>query len=152
MVTKEKVFEKLREVIDPELNVNIVDLGLIYDVKIESARKTKSHPGVASTTIGSRKQRDSIATPQEDLHHKGTTFSEGSLLRSGALQNDINVDVKMTLTSPGCPLSFIFEEWIRDAIKKIKGVKNVTIDLVWEPAWSPDKMTEEAKEKVGILE
>lgn len=100
MITREKVLEKLKEIIDPELNVNIVDLGLIYDVNID----------------------------------------------------DDNVDIKMTLTSPGCPLSFVFQEWVTDAVKKIKGVRNVTIDLVWEPAWNPDRMSEDAKEKIGILE
>lgn len=102
MIEKEKIIEKLKEVIDPELNVNIVDLGLIYDISINEKK--------------------------------------GS------------VDVKMTLTSPGCPLSAVFDEWVRDGVKKIKGVKNVTIDLVWEPAWNPDRMSEDAKEKLGILE
>lgn len=117
MVTKEKVLNKLKEVIDPELNVNIVDLGLIYDVKIEPAKSKGKN----------KKERD---------------------------QNDIpvSVDIKMTLTSPGCPLSYVFEEWIRDAILKIKGVKRVTINLVWEPTWSPDMITEEAKEKLEIID
>lgn len=101
MIAKEKVFEKLKEVMDPELNVNIVDLGLIYDVNIN--------------------------------------------------QKKSSVDVKMTLTSPGCPLSFVFEEWIREAALKIKGVKNVTIDLVWEPAWSPDRMSDAAREQLEII-
>lgn len=106
MITKEKVLERLKTVVDPELNVNIVDLGLIYEVKISKSKKGE------------------------------------------ALQD---VLIKMTLTTPGCPLSMFFEEWVTEAVKKIKGVKNVKIDLVWEPVWNPDKMTEEAREKVGLL-
>lgn len=100
-ITKERVLEQLKTVIDPELNINIVDLGLIYDVNV-------------SQKLG-------------------------------------KVIIKMTLTTPGCPLSMFFEEWIQKAVKKIKGVKDVKINLVWEPAWDPEKISDEGKEKLGIL-
>lgn len=99
MVTKDQVLESLKTVIDPELHINIVDLGLIYDVQIS-----------------------------------GST-----------------VEITMTLTTPGCPLSMVFEEWIPDAVKKIKGVEHVTIDLVWEPPWDPDKISDDMKEEMGII-
>ncbi len=102
MITKELVLEYLKEVIDPELNINIVDLGLIYDV-------------ISNQETG-------------------------------------DVEVTMTLTSPGCPLSIVFEEWVPEAVKKIEGVKNVKINLVWEPAWNPDKMSDETKESLGIIQ
>lgn len=102
MVTKERVLESLKTVIDPELNINIVDLGLVYDVLMD--------------------------------------------------QKKGEVEVVMTLTSPGCPLSMVFEEWVPEAVKKIKGVKNVRINLVWEPAWNPDKMSDEVKEQLGIIQ
>lgn len=102
MITKETVLEYLKGVIDPELNINIVDLGLIYDVAINQ--------------------------------EKG------------------EVDITMTLTSPGCPMSFVFEEWVPDAVKKIDGVKDVHINLVWEPAWNPDRISEDVKEQLGIIE
>lgn len=101
MISEKRVYKELKNVIDPELNVNIVDLGLIYAVRINKERG--------------------------------------------------KVDIKMTLTSPGCPLSFVFDAWVKESILKIKGVKNVTIDLVWEPAWSPDKISDEVKEQLGIL-
>lgn len=101
MITKDQVIEQLKTIIDPELNVNIVDLGLIYDIVIDQEK--------------------------------------------GA------VEVTMTLTTPGCPLSFVFEEWIPEAVKKIEGVKDVRMNLVWEPAWDPDKMTDDAKELMGII-
>ncbi|MBI1918971.1 metal-sulfur cluster assembly factor [Candidatus Microgenomates bacterium] len=102
MITKKQVLEELKKVIDPELGVNIVDLGLIYDVDIND--KTSK------------------------------------------------VVITMTLTTPGCPLSMVFEEWIPAAVKNIDGVKDVKINLVWEPAWEPEKMSDEAKESLGIIQ
>lgn len=101
MITKEKVLEELKYIIDPELNINIVDLGLIYDIQINKEKKL--------------------------------------------------VHIIMTLTTPGCPLSMVFEEWIPAAVKKIKGVKDVTIELVWEPPWDPEKISDEMKEEMGII-
>lgn len=101
MMTKEAVLEQLKTIIDPELNVNIVDLGLIYDIIIDDKKSL--------------------------------------------------VTITMTLTTPGCPLSFVFQEWIPEAVGKVKGVKEVKIDLVWEPPWNPDKLSDDAKEMLGIL-
>lgn len=101
MISKEQVLGELRKVIDPELNVNIVDLGLIYDVDI--SEKTGK------------------------------------------------VVITMTLTTPGCPLSMVFEEWVPAAVKNIEEVREVRVNLVWEPAWEPDKMSDEVKENLGIL-
>ena len=97
-MTKEIILKKLRTVIDPELGINIVDLGLIYGIKIK----------------------------------------------------DDKVTVKMTLTTPGCPLLPHFESEVKKAVKKIKGVKSVTIDLTFSPVWGPEKMTEEARVQLGI--
>lgn len=112
MIKEEQIIKQLKSVIDPELNVNIVDLGLIYEVKIELAKKSGSH------------------------------------LRGGS---KFDVTITMTLTTPGCPLSYVFEAWIPETVKKIKGVKNVHIDLVWEPPWDPEKMSDSAKESLGII-
>lgn len=101
MITNEAILEQLKGVIDPELNINIVDLGLIYDIVINQ--------------------------------EKG------------------EVEIVMTLTSPGCPLSMVFEEWVPEAAKKVSGVKNARVTLVWEPAWNPDKMSDETKEQLGII-
>ncbi len=101
MILKEKILEQLKTIIDPELHLNIVDLGLIYDIEI-------------TQDIG-------LAT------------------------------ITMTLTTPGCPLSFVFEEWIPEAVKKVDGVKDVKVDLVWEPAWDPDKISDEIKEELGLI-
>lgn len=101
MITKDDVLSRLKTVVDPELNINIVDLGLIYDVEIN-----------------------------QDLG---------------------KVDITMTLTTPGCPLSIVFEEWVPDAVKKVEGVKDVKINLVWEPPWDPQMLSDDMKEQMGII-
>lgn len=102
MITKEDILKELKQVVDPELHINIVDLGLIYNIDIDQ--------------------------------EKG------------------KVDIRMTLTTPGCPLSFVFDEWVPAAAKKVEGVKEVFIDLVWEPAWDPDKISDDSKEELGIIQ
>jgi len=97
-LTKEVVMEKLKEVTDPELRISLVDLGLVYDVKID----------------------------------KGM------------------VVVEMTLTSPACPVGPLIIQSVEEAVKKINGVEGVTVNIVWEPLWGPDKMSEEAKMELGI--
>lgn len=99
MIKKEKVLEKLKNVLDPELNINVVDLGLIYDVKVD---------------------------------------------------NENNVEVVMTLTTPFCPLSAFFEKELVAAVEKIEGVKNVKINLTFDPPWTADKMSEEARLQLGL--
>lgn len=97
----EEITKQLREIIDPELHINIVDLGLIYNISFDNS--------------------------------------------SG------HVEITMTLTTPGCPLSYVFEEWIPQAVKKVEGVKEVKINLVWEPPWDPDKISDDIKEEMGII-
>ena len=98
VLTKELVIENLKEVRDPEMSVNIVDLGLIYEIRMD----------------------------------KGMVI------------------VDMTLTSPACPVGPLIIEAVEDKIKNMEGVKGVTVNIVWEPAWSADKMTDEAKMELGI--
>lgn len=99
VVTKADVTKQLKEVVDPELGVNIVDLGLIYGVEIKNSETDK-----------------------------------------GAV-----VHVRMTLTSPGCPLAPIIHEEVEKALMKIKGVDDVELEIVWDPPWSLDKVSEETK-------
>ncbi len=93
-----KVREALKEVIDPELRINIVDLGLVYDVREE----------------------------------KGV------------------VEVEMTLTSPGCPLAGMIDAAVKEAVEKIKGVKKISVELTWDPPWTEDMMSDEAKAELGF--
>ena len=102
-VSEDQVWDQLRTVFDPEIPINIVDLGLIYDC---SLKKTK----------------------------KGTV-----------------VTVKMTLTAPGCGMGPIITEEARQKVSAIAGVKKATVELVWEPLWNRDMMSETALLQLGIL-
>ncbi len=98
MVTKEQVYEALQECYDPEIPVNIVDLGLVYDVDVAD---------------------DAVA-------------------------------VKMTLTAPGCGMGGMIASNAQSLIMEIPGVKEANVDLVWDPPWDPGRISEEAREKLGI--
>ncbi len=98
-VSEAAVYDALRECYDPEIPVNLVDLGLIYDVKII----------------------------------------------------DDWVGVKMTLTSPGCGMSGMISQNVRNRVLKVPGVKEADVRIVWQPAWSPAMMSEEAKKKLGVV-
>ncbi len=105
-LTEETVLNALRQVIDPELGCNLVDLGLIYDVKIR--------PG---TEIESTK-----------------------------------VDVKMTLTSPGCPMQGSLASGVHAALLAIEGVEEATVDLVFDPPWTAQMLSEAGRAILGIYE
>jgi len=96
----EQVKDALKVVNDPEIGINIVDLGLVYDVSVTE---------------------------------------------------DGEVHVTHTLTSMGCPLGPVIEGDIRDALGPMEGVKAVTTELVWNPPWGPDKMTDFAKSALGFF-
>ncbi|MEQ8847806.1 metal-sulfur cluster assembly factor [Botrimarina sp.] len=104
-IAEDHVREALKEVIDPELFVNIVDLGLIYDV---------------------------VITPNEE---------------SG--KDDVAID--MTMTSPACPAGPQLVANSNDAVKKLDGVGQVDVKVVMTPPWSPDRMTEDARDQLGIF-
>jgi metal-sulfur cluster biosynthetic enzyme len=89
-----KVYDQLKTVLDPELGVNVVDLGLIYNVDFPSPRK---------------------------------------------------VVITMTLTTPGCPLHDSISSGVKHSLEKIEGLDEVDVNIVWEPAWTPDRMTEEGR-------
>ena len=95
-ITKEQVYEALKDCYDPEVPVNIVELGLVYEVKII----------------------------------------------------DEWVGVKMTLTTPGCPAHSFISQNVQNRLMKIPGVKKIDIRIVWEPAWEPKMMSEEARKKL----
>lgn len=98
MPTKKQVLSKLREVIDPEMGVNIVDLGLIYEVEAEGAR----------------------------------------------------VKIKMTFTTPACPLLGYIVNNVESKVRELKGVSDVQVQFVWEPRWTPERMSKEAKKQLGL--
>ena len=100
LMVEAEILEALREVYDPEIPVNIYDLGLIYDVNVDE---------------------------------------------------DGVVEIEMTLTSPACPVAGILPGQVEQKVREVSGVADVSVELVWEPAWSMDRMSEEAKLELGFF-
>ena len=98
-VKPEDVIEVLREVYDPEIPVNVVDLGLVYGIDIKPER----------------------------------------------------IDVKMTLTALGCPLAGEFMTDVRDHLLTLPGMKDAGVELVYEPPWTPERMSEDARWELGMV-
>jgi FeS assembly SUF system protein len=94
----------LRNIYDPEIPVNIYELGLIYKVEIKDAAEGK-----------------------------------------------VDVSVKMTLTSPGCPVAQEMPLWVQGAIMPIEGVNHVDVEVIWEPSWTPAMMSETAKMQLNMF-
>lgn len=97
---EEKIVEMIKTVYDPEIPVNIYDLGLIYRIE---------------------------------------------------LNEDNSVDIDMTLTAPNCPAADFMMEDVRMKVESVEGIKAVNLNLVFEPEWSQELMTEEAKLELGLL-
>ena len=98
MIKEEEILEALKDCYDPEILVNIVDLGLVYDVDII---------------------------------------------------ND-TVKITMTLTGQGCPMSAQISSDVTGRLRAMEGITQADVDIVWEPAWTPNMMTEAAREKLGF--
>jgi FeS assembly SUF system protein len=102
---KERIIAALREIYDPELPVNIYDLGLIYSIDIEA------------------------------------------LNDSGA-----KVDINMTLTAPACPVAGTLPGMVEAALKQLDEVRDASVKLVWDPPWSVDQMSEDARMILGMYD
>ena len=96
-----RVIEALRTVFDPEIPVNIYDLGLVYELNVEEA--------------------------------------EG------------RVAIRMTLTAPGCPVAQTFPSVVEDVVRSIEGVNDATVELVWDPPWSKERMSDAARLQLGLV-
>ena len=102
-LTQEEVFTALKDCYDPEIPVNIVDLGLIYGVKIDPAEND---------------------------------------------QQDVSVD--MTLTAQGCPAHVMIGEQVKSRVQQLTGVRNVNVNVVWSPPWTPERISADARKQLGI--
>jgi FeS assembly SUF system protein len=100
-----RIVAALREIYDPELPVNIYDLGLIYDIESD------------------------------------TGSDEGALVK-----------VTMTLTAPACPVAGTLPGMVENAIRQVEGVADAKVDLVWDPPWSVEKMSDEARLTLGMYD
>ena len=99
MKLKDKVIAEIKKIYDPEIPVNIYELGLIYDINVDK---------------------------------------------------DNNVKIDMTLTSPNCPVAESLPNEVKNNVKEIKEVKDVDLNLVWEPPWDKSMMTESAKLELNL--
>jgi metal-sulfur cluster biosynthetic enzyme len=97
-VTTNQVLDSLKECMDPEIPINVVDMGLIYGIDVN---------------------------------------------------DDNKVDIKMTMTTRGCPLHDTLVSDVKRYVNKIPGVSGVNVEIVWEPAWTPDRMSEEGKKLIN---
>lgn len=97
---EDAVIEAMKTVFDPEIPVNIYDLGLIYGVKIDDKGEVK---------------------------------------------------IDMSLTAPGCPVAGDLPGWVADAVAGVEGIGAVEVTLVWEPGWTPERMSEDAKLALGMM-
>ena len=99
METKDKIIAEIKRVYDPEIPVNIYDLGLIYDIKVENENIAK---------------------------------------------------IKMTLTSPNCPVAESLPKEVKDTIMNVDEIEKVDLDIVWDPPWNKDMMSEAAKLELNL--
>jgi metal-sulfur cluster biosynthetic enzyme len=97
-IDEQSILDVLRQVIDPELDCNVVDLGLIYSVQIEAAK----------------------------------------------------ISVTMTLTTPGCPMHESIAKGVRNALLNVADVEEVNVSLVWEPPWTTDRLSADARQRLGL--
>ena len=97
---KNKVIEEIKKIFDPEIPVNIYDLGLIYTIEIDEESVVK---------------------------------------------------VLMSLTAPGCPVAGEMPGWVATAVESVPGVKDVNVELIWEPPWGMEMMSDEAKLELGFM-
>ena len=101
IVSKDDVIDALKLVFDPEINIDVYNLGLIYNIDI--------------SPIG-------------------------------------DVNIEMTLTSPTCPMAEEIPHWVAESVASLDGVGEVKVNLVWAPAWSLDKLSDEAKFQLDIMD
>ena len=99
MELKDQIITEIKKIYDPEIPVNIYELGLIYDIKVENKNTAK---------------------------------------------------VKMTLTSPNCPVAESLPKEVKDSIMQVEGIDKVNLDLVWDPPWDKSMMSESAKLELNL--
>ena len=99
MELKDQIINEIKKIYDPEIPVNIYELGLIYDIKVENKNTAK---------------------------------------------------VKMTLTSPNCPVAESLPKEVKDGIMQVEGIEKVDLDLVWDPPWDKSMMSESAKLELNL--
>jgi metal-sulfur cluster biosynthetic enzyme len=102
-LTQDEVLSALKQCYDPEIPVNIVDLGLIYEVRFAPAPEDKQ-----------------------------------------------DVTVEMTLTAQGCPAHVMISDQVKSRVEQLPGVRNASVNVVWNPPWTPERLSPDARKQLGI--
>ncbi|HJS06880.1 MAG TPA: metal-sulfur cluster assembly factor [Pirellulales bacterium] len=134
-LTEEQVRETLKQVIDPELFVNIIDLGLVYTVTVAPAQGDS----IAATTDAQIASQP-VQPPTADR-----------AIDSSEVSPKEDVFIEMTMTSPACPAGPQLIGNAKQVVGRLPGVNNVEVKIVMTPPWTPDLMTEEARDQLGIF-
>ncbi len=163
-VTEEQVRLALEQVIDPELFVNIVDLGLIYKVEITDAAAAPTSEINAPTGEAPASPTEATAPVAEPGSPSAGATSPSAVettVPSSAPGDDstprfeepagVDVLIEMTMTSPACPAGPELLGRSKIVTSALPGVRNVDVKLVMTPPWSPDRMTEAARDQLGIF-
>ena len=140
-LTEEQVRETLKQVIDPELFVNIIDLGLVYTITIapaQAAAVVESTGEAVSSTNGNA--AGSVPAPAGEAAEAQTDIGEKE-----------DVFIEMTMTSPACPAGPQLIGNAKQVVGRLPGVSKVEVKIVMSPPWTPDLMTEEARDQLGIF-
>ena len=151
-LTQDQVLEKLKNVVDPELFVNIVDLGLIYEVKFENPGESQAEPSAAEASPRETNDESANQTVSE-IAQPATNSSDTSPEPTATVGNGekVNVHIDMTMTSPACPAGPQLISGAKREVSALDGVADVEVRIVLDPPWTPDRMTEDAKDQLGIF-
>ncbi|MDH3719219.1 MAG: metal-sulfur cluster assembly factor [Planctomycetota bacterium] len=164
-VSEDAVLEKLKNVIDPELFVNIVDLGLIYEIKLNqggedstaSAEETSAAESSTEETSGNEggpeanKETQGESAPAAPAGAAAAVNTEPASSETAPAGEGVNVHIDMTMTSPACPAGPQLIEGARREVGSLESVQQVEVRIVLDPPWTPDRMTEDAKDQLGIF-
>ena len=121
--TEEEVLTALKDCYDPEIPVNIVDLGLIYGVKFDRA------------------ELDPAGVDPAGVDPAGFDPAKEE-------KQDVTID--LTLTSQGCPAHVSIGEQIKARLTQLPGIRNANVNVVWSPPWTPERISPDARKQLGI--